>query len=104
MDFTKISLFAGVVVLYLGFAGVMGVLLPRLRERVDAEGGTYLLGASLGALASARYAMADPGRVAGLAFQSGAFLGAPSDPDLHESARSWFREALDRDPGTLPWR
>ncbi|MDZ7800180.1 MAG: alpha/beta hydrolase-fold protein [Trueperaceae bacterium] len=81
-----------------------GAFLPRLRELAHAAGGIYLLGASLGALAAARYAVARPDRVAGLALQSGAFLGAPEDPDPHESARSWFREALDRDPGALPWR
>lgn len=79
-------------------------LIPWLREQAQATGGTYLLGASLGALAAVQYAMADPARVAGLALQSGAFLGTPEIRDFHRGERSWFAERLERSEAVLPWR
>lgn len=81
-----------------------GALIPRLREEARAAGGTYLLGASLGALAAVQYAMEHPARVAGLALQSGAFLGTPETRDFHRDERSWFAETLARSEAPLPWR
>jgi enterochelin esterase family protein len=81
-----------------------GTLLPRLREEADATGGTYLLGASLGGLASAVLALHDPDAVAGLALQSPALLGTPDDRDFFGGRRSWLVETLAADDGALPWR
>lgn len=79
-------------------------LLPRLREEADAEGGTYLMGASLGGLASLTTAMDATTPVAGLALQSPALLGAPDEREFYRSRRSWLRETLDASDATWPWR
>lgn len=81
-----------------------GTLLPRLREEADAAGGTYLIGASLGGLASTLLALHDPDAVAGLALQSPALLGAPDERDFYGSDRSWLLETLAADDAALPWR
>lgn len=78
-------------------------LLPALREEAASEE-LYLVGASLGALASTVLAFEADAPVAGLALQSGAFLGAPEEREFHRSERSWLRERLDADEGVLPWR
>lgn len=79
-------------------------LLPRLREEAEAEGGTLLMGASLGGLASLVVAMEATTPVAGLALQSPALLGAPDEREFHRSRRSWLRERLDSSDATWPWR
>lgn len=79
-------------------------LMPRLRDEVEVEGGLLLMGASLGALAAIRAAWDEPDAVGGLALQSGAFLGAPDEPEFWGVRRSWLREALDADARALPWR
>lgn len=80
------------------------VLVPRLRDEADAEGGLLLLGASLGGLASTSLALHDPTAVAGLALQSPAFLGAPDQRTFHGTERSWLLETLEADDRALPWR
>lgn len=80
------------------------VLVPRLRDEADAEGGLVLLGASLGGLASAQLAMHDPAAVAGVALQSPALLGAPDEPTFYGTERSWLLETLEADDRALPWR
>lgn len=81
-----------------------GTLLPRLRDEADAAGGTYLIGASLGGLASTVLAHRDPDAVAGLALQSPALRGAPDERDFYGSRRSWLVETLAGDDRSLPWR
>lgn len=80
------------------------VMVPRLRDEADAEGGLLLLGASLGGLASTSLALHDPDSVAGLALQSPAFLGAPDERTFHGTERSWLLDTLDADARALPWR
>jgi len=80
------------------------VLVPRLRDEADAEGGLLLLGASLGGLAATVLALHDPASVAGLALQSPAFLGAPDERTFHGTERSWLLDTLDADARALPWR
>ncbi|HET8984796.1 MAG TPA: alpha/beta hydrolase-fold protein [Trueperaceae bacterium] len=76
-------------------------LLPHLRDSYALNTDVVWLGFSLGGLASARAARRatarDEGRNVVVAF-SGAFKGAPEDPDPYRSERSWLLEAL-REPG-----
>ena len=77
-------------------------LLPHLAQAYPHDGTLVWLGFSLGALASAQAAlrMAEHGSGTNivLAF-SGAFKGAPQDPDPYTAARSWLLERV-RDEGT----
>lgn len=79
-------------------------LLPTLREESVAEGGLYLMGASLGGLAAVTAAMDAKEPVAGLALQSPALLGAPDEREFHGSHRSWLREMLHDSDASWPWR
>lgn len=73
----------------------------------------YLLGASLGGLASASLALAAPETFSGVASFSGAFLGSPDRPDPYTSRDEWVRSVIgsgvplpDRwfiGTGTLEW-
>lgn len=77
--------------------------LPHVRAREETTEETLLLGASLGGLASLLLALDRPEAIAGLATQSGAFLGAPDERDFFGSTRRWVAEALcARD--AWPWR
>lgn len=72
-----------------------------------------MMGASLGGLFSATFALTEPGLVAGVVAQSGAFLGTPADKDFYRSRASWVLEALKGrqtleqrwylEVGTLEW-
>ena len=79
---------------------------PQTGERI-------LWGASLGGLFSLTLALERPGWATTVVTQSGAFLGAPDDPDFYRSQRSWVLEQLLERPlqplrvysevGTLEW-
>ena len=83
---------------------------PELSARYPSTPERIYLGGSLGALASARAAIGRTRRDPGLAGAttvlsfSGAFLGAPGDPDYYRSTRSWLLDMV-RDPAvTVPAR
>ena len=79
-------------------------LIPSLREQAEAEDGLLLMGASLGALASTVLAFDTEAPVAGLALQSGAFLGTPRAREFHRGEGSWLLDRLERLESPLPWR
>lgn len=81
-----------------------GRWLPELIEVARATDGTFLLGASLGASHLLELAWQRPDAFAGLALQSGAFLGTPDRPDPYRSTRSWVLERLAAEGLRLPWR
>jgi enterochelin esterase family protein len=88
-------------------------LLPWLEHELPGSGERIALGASLGGLASAALALEHPELFQAVATQSGAFLGAPNDPDYYRSEQSWVLEQLQQgraqevawyiDSGTLEW-
>jgi enterochelin esterase family protein len=92
---------------------VLDELLPQMAGWTPGAGRLYLLGASLGGLASATLALRRPELFTGVATLSGAFLGTPSDPDAFGSRESWLLEQLAADArvprnwfvgtGTLEW-
>jgi enterochelin esterase family protein len=84
-------------------AFVLDELLPQLAERTPGVTGLYLLGASLGGLASATLALARPGLFSGVATLSGAFLGSPAQRDAYASDESWLLEQI-RGGAALPGR
>lgn len=69
---------------------VLDELLPQLASWTSGMGRIYLLGASLGGLASATLALRRPELFTGVATLSGAFLGTPDDPDSFNSRESWL--------------
>lgn len=73
---------------------MLGEVLPLLDEIAPPAGPPLLMGASLGGLASAWLALAAPGRFAGVASFSGAFLGGPDDRDVYTGESSWLLEQL----------
>ena len=68
---------------------IFAELLPALPELAGEPTDLYLLGASLGGLASATLALEQPDMFRGVASLSGAFLGGPDDPDPYESSSEW---------------
>ena len=85
-------------------AGLGRYLMTQLIEVARATDGTFLLGASLGASHLLELAWQRPDAFAGLALQSGAFLGTPDRPDPYRSTRSWVLERLAAEGLRLPWR
>lgn len=82
---------------------VLEELLPRLPELAGPPGELHLLGASLGGLASATLALEKPGLFSGVAALSGAFLGAPDDPDPYGATGEWLLGQI-RSGAELPRR
>ena len=78
-------------------------VLPALRRETAATE-VVALGASLGGLAWFEAAWRDPTAFAGLALQSPAFLGTPTDRRFHGVEASWAAEVLEADDAPLPWR
>ena len=75
---------------------VLEEVLPRVEEAYGEPTTLHLLGASLGGLFSMTLALLRPDLVSSVATQSGAFLGAPDDPDFYGSDRSWVLERLEQ--------
>ncbi len=95
-------------------AFVRDVLRPRVEEELAIDGTWVAMGASLGGLAAATLALADPAAWSVVVAQAGAFLGTPEDKRHHAVERSWLLERLREgcelgaqrwvlDVGTLDW-
>ncbi|TVR92961.1 MAG: hypothetical protein EA416_06145 [Trueperaceae bacterium] len=93
---------------------VRDVLRPRVEDEFDVDGTWVAMGASLGGLAAATLALADPDDWSVVVAQAGAFLGTPDDKRHHGVERSWLLEQLRTgadlgaqrwvlDVGTLDW-
>lgn len=92
---------------------VLEEVLPRAEEAHGEPTDLYLLGVSLGGLFSLTMALHHPDLVAGVATQSGAFLGTPEEPEFYDDDRSWILQRLAdgvepswrtyTDVGTLEW-
>lgn len=87
---------------YLSF--VTDEAIPDVEGTLSCSGERIALGASLGGLVSATLALEYPGLFQAVATQSGAFLGAPDDPDYYQSERSWVIEQVEEGRGkTVRW-
>ncbi len=82
---------------------VLQELLPQLPELAGPTSRVHLLGTSLGGLAAASLALAEPAAFSGVATFSGAFLGSPDNPDPYRSKDEWFAGQI-RDGAPLPDR
>ncbi len=95
-------------------AFVRDVLRPHARRELAVDGTWVAMGASLGGLAAATLALADPEAWSVVVAQGGAFLGIPEERRHHGVRRSWLLERLRAgaeladqrwvlDVGTLDW-
>ena len=95
-------------------AFVRTVLRPKVLEELAVDGTWVAMGASLGGLAAATLALADPEDWSVVVAQGGAFLGTPEERRHHGVQRSWLLERLRAgaeladqrwvlDVGTLDW-
>lgn len=92
---------------------VIQEIVPRIRESYAVSEEWLLLGASLGGLASMLLAWRQPELFSTVMTQSGAFLGSPYQPDIHDTQTSWLYDQVTRetskrlrvylDVGRLEW-
>ncbi len=93
---------------------VRDVVRPRVLDELNVDGTWVAMGASLGGLAAATLALADPTDWSVVVAQGGAFLGIPEERRHHGVRRSWLLERLRGgaelaeqrwvlDVGTLDW-
>jgi len=93
---------------------VREVLRPTVERELATDGRWFAMGASLGGLAAATLALADPDAWSGVVAQAGAFLGTPDDRRHHAVRSSWLLDQLRTgadlgqqrwvlDVGTLDW-
>lgn len=82
---------------------VIEEVLPRVESEHGEPSGLLALGASLGGLFSMTLALERPELIAGVATQSGAFLGTPEHPEFYENDRSWVLQTV-ADRRELAWR
>ncbi|CAN5566964.1 esterase family protein [soil metagenome] len=79
-------------------------LLPFVESELEPTGERVLMGASLGALASATLAWQRPDLFGTVIAQSGAFLGSPEAPRHYRTEVSWLLERVRaEDPKPLRW-
>jgi enterochelin esterase family protein len=79
-------------------------VLPRVAAEHGEPTNLLLMGASLGGLFSMTLALHHPELIAGVAAQSGAFLGTPEEPEPYDNDRSWVLQTLADREGGGPWR
>lgn len=92
---------------------VLEEVLARVQDEHAEPDELFFMGVSLGGLFSLTMALEQPGVAAGVATQSGAFLGTPQAREHYQTDRSWILQALTEGPelpqrvytevGTLEW-